>query len=230
MDDFRKPQSANEAILQNILGAENELRAPQSVIEELLIQISEMSGGSSDVLVPWLNGTITEIKAADLRGVSAIDYGAFRFCVNLESVSIPKSVKQMFGAVFSYCKKLKNVKLHDEISYIGEDTFLYCESLESFAFPKAITSVQDNFFSNCTKIKHIELKENVREIRSNVIYNCKNLESIVCRAVTPPRLWSGAFERANDTFKIYVPSQSVEAYKSAAEWSNYADRIFAITE
>lgn len=38
--DFETPQSRNEAILQNILGAENELEPPQSRIEELLQEIA----------------------------------------------------------------------------------------------------------------------------------------------------------------------------------------------
>lgn len=40
---FRTPQSANEALLQNILGADNPIREPQSVIETLLKEI--LDGG-----------------------------------------------------------------------------------------------------------------------------------------------------------------------------------------
>ena len=40
-DNFDAPQSANEAILQNMLGAENTLREPQSRIETLLIALLE---------------------------------------------------------------------------------------------------------------------------------------------------------------------------------------------
>lgn len=39
MADFDTPQSRNEAILQNILGADNDLGEPQSRIEELLMQL-----------------------------------------------------------------------------------------------------------------------------------------------------------------------------------------------
>lgn len=39
MADFEAPQSRNEAILQNILGANNELSDPMSRIEALLIQL-----------------------------------------------------------------------------------------------------------------------------------------------------------------------------------------------
>ena len=42
---FDEPQSRNEAILQNMLGAENVLPEPQSRIEELLQEILEQGGG-----------------------------------------------------------------------------------------------------------------------------------------------------------------------------------------
>ena len=38
---FAKPQSRNEAILQNMLGAENEIPEPMSRIETLLILVLE---------------------------------------------------------------------------------------------------------------------------------------------------------------------------------------------
>lgn len=42
-DNYNEPQSANESILQNILGEDNELREPQSRIETLLIALLEKS-------------------------------------------------------------------------------------------------------------------------------------------------------------------------------------------
>ena len=39
MVDFEAPQSRNEAILQNMLGADNELGDPLSRIEALLMQV-----------------------------------------------------------------------------------------------------------------------------------------------------------------------------------------------
>ena len=48
MADFETPQSRNEAILQNILGADNELVPPESRIEALLQQLLASLGGSGD--------------------------------------------------------------------------------------------------------------------------------------------------------------------------------------
>ena len=45
MAEFDAPQSRNEAILQNMLGANNELGEPESRIEELLQQILEQGQG-----------------------------------------------------------------------------------------------------------------------------------------------------------------------------------------
>ena len=41
MADFEAPQSRNEALLQNMLGADNELEEPQSRIEALLLMLLE---------------------------------------------------------------------------------------------------------------------------------------------------------------------------------------------
>ena len=49
MADFEQPQSRNEAILQNILGADNQLLQPQSRIETLLQQLLQELGGGGDV-------------------------------------------------------------------------------------------------------------------------------------------------------------------------------------
>lgn len=49
MADFEEPQSRNEAILQNILGADNELLPPQSRIENLLQALLEEIGGEDGI-------------------------------------------------------------------------------------------------------------------------------------------------------------------------------------
>ena len=72
--DFGEPQSRNEAILQNMLGADNELGEPQSRIEELLMEILEQGGGGGGggedkVFVATVNVT----AEAELREALAAD-------------------------------------------------------------------------------------------------------------------------------------------------------------
>jgi len=49
---FEEPQSRNEAIVQNILGADNEIPAPESRMETLLQQILATLGGGGDAAAP----------------------------------------------------------------------------------------------------------------------------------------------------------------------------------
>lgn len=67
----------------------------------------------------------------------------------------------------------------------------------------------------------------VTTIGNSAFAGCTSLTSITANAATPPVLGSYAFDSTNDC-PIYVPSQSVEAYKSASGWSDYASRIQAI--
>ena len=69
----------------------------------------------------------------------------------------------------------------------------------------------------------------VTSIVSNAFSGCSSLTSLTILATTPPTLGFDAFNSTNDC-PIYVPAASVEAYKNASNWIEYADRIFAITE
>lgn len=81
-----------------------------------------------------------------------------------------------------------------------------------------------------SKLKRIYIGTGITSIAYDVFTNSSNLEEVTIKAVTPPTLHQNAFSNCNDTFKIYVPKESVEAYKTASVWSNYADRIFGIEE
>lgn len=63
----------------------------------------------------------------------------------------------------------------------------------------------------------------------NTIYD-SNISSITINATTPPTLgeYDNVFDEYGDGYPIYVPSQSVDAYKAASDWSKYDSRIQAI--
>jgi hypothetical protein len=56
---------------------------------------------------------------------------------------------------------------------------------------------------------------------------CYSLTSVYCKAITPPVLnyYSYVFDGNGSGRKIYVPTDSVDAYKSATRWSDYASAI-----
>ena len=88
------------------------------------------------------------------------------------------------------------------------------------------TSIPSGMFENCTKLTSLDIPSNISSIESRAFASCTGLTSITVESTTPPTLGSYVFNYTN--CPIYVPSESVDAYKAASGWSSYASRIQAI--
>lgn len=70
----------------------------------------------------------------------------------------------------------------------------------------------------------VVIPSNVARILYDAFNGCIRLASVTVESTTPPFIESGAFANTNNC-PIYVPANSVNTYKSASGWSNYALRI-----
>ena len=137
------------------------------------------------------------------------------------------SVTSIGTAAFFQCSKLTSLTIPASVTEIGNGAFRYCSGLTSVTIPDSVTSIGEFAFNGCSRLTSVTIPDSVTSIGLYAFYTCTGLTSITCEATTPPTLGSIAFaETAN--CPIYVPSASLDAYKSA--WSDYASRIQAIAE
>lgn len=64
-----------------------------------------------------------------------------------------------------------------------------------------------------------------RNLKKGNCANCTSLTSVYCKATTPPEGCEDMFCDNADGRKIYVPTGSVDTYKAADYWKEYANDI-----
>ena len=206
------------------------------------------SGGGNEDLVNLIERDVTSFTIPD--SVTKIGDYTFSYCTSLTDVTIGNGVTQIGNYAFYFCISLTDVTIPDSVTQIGHDTFSNCKSLTSVIIPDSVTRIESNFFQDCanltditignavksignyvfagcSKLPSVTLPSTVNYIGSGIFNSCKSLTSVTIKATTPPTLSSSIFDNTNNC-PIYVPAESVDAYKTATNWSAYADRIQAI--
>lgn len=127
------------------------------------------------------------------------NYSPFQNLTTLESVTISDIEKTIYDKEFYGCSGLKNISIGDGVTTIGSYAFSGCSSMESFTIGSGVSMIGNNAFSDCI-----------------------SLTSLTTEAIKPPTCRSQALDDIDKwKCKLYVPNESVEAYKAAPQWNNF---------
>jgi len=165
-----------------------------------------------------------------------IDDYAFYGCT-LSSVQIPDGVMRIGILAFSGTE-ISSIIIPETVTVIEEYAFLNCNSLSSVIFEEGVFSIQKGVFENCTALTSVNLPSTIQYLGSNygdyadaIFKGCTSLASVTVNALVPPTIEaesSTIFLNTSSSLVIYVPSASVDLYKTANGWSDYASIIVAI--
>ena len=101
-------------------------------------------------------------------------------------------------------------------------------TLKEAIISNPLTNIVSYAFYGCSSLTDATIQDSVASIGNNAFEHCNSLTSVTMQSTTPPTLGVNAFNNTHSTLKIYVPSESVDAYKNASGWDAYSDKIEAI--
>lgn len=178
-------------------------------------------------------GMMAFINCHNLRSVklpdnmtSVLNSSAFQGCISLAEIEIPSSVTEIGSNAFSSCSNLRSVDIPSSVTVIGQQAFSNCGSLESIELPPNLVGIYGSTFLQCYRLRTVTIPVSVASI-GQYAFRRSGLEWAHLLRSTPPTGATGMFDNIPDGFAIYVPAESVAAYKAANYWKNYASQIQA---
>ena len=189
----------------------------------------------------------TEIKANDgmprVKVISSIDMfsllpsnleiPAYVYITNEDGTTTKSKVTQIGTAAFcdintnEAATNIQTIKLPSTIESVGIMAFVQ-SPIVTIDLPQNLKEIGMGAFM-LSSLTEISISDSITSIGNHAFYGCSGLTSITVKAMTPPTFGTSAFYDVPSTCPIYVPSESVDAYKAASGWSDRAEYIQAIT-
>ena len=165
-----------------------------------------------------LPSSVTNIKAYAFESSGITD------------ITIPPTVIDISSGAF-FLSELISIVIPSSVKRMGASVFLGCHSLTNVSISTSLILLDNSMFSGCKSLVSITIPDNIKVIGNGLFYNCSKLSEIRFNSIVPPEISLGTDETEH-LFKgnapgrlIKVPAGSVNAYKTAQYWSNYANSI-----
>lgn len=202
------------------------INIPESVtrIEENAFENTALLTAQNDginYIDNWLINCGKDVDQLEIKnGTKGIAGYAFKNCVLLKNISIPKSVQYIGEGAFYGCKSLEKIAVPSGVETIERVTFIDCISLENVIIPDSVRKIDISVFTHCSSLTHVDIPEGVKEIYDNVFYGCTALKSVFI----PQSVEMIVF----DAFKG-CPSLTAVYCEQKEENFNYSTNVFLTT-
>jgi hypothetical protein len=163
--------------------------------------------------------------------IDTIGEDAFINARALTTVTVPSNIKTLDSCAFANCST-SSYTLSEGLVTIGTTAFVNNDNLTAITIPNSVTTIGGSAFANCANLETVTIGSGIISIVGGAFAVASSdnvrIQSLTINATTPPAI-DGSTSTFIGNYPIYVPAQSVDAYKSAQYWSYlWADRIQAI--
>ena len=81
--------------------------------------------------------------------------------------------------------------------------------------------ISDYAFYHCG-VTSVDIPNTVSDVGSQAFYDCRSLAKVICRAKVPPYAYYSFEGGEDDQDAIYVPAESLDAYRADEEWGRFS--------
>lgn len=137
------------------------------VIEGEKAYVTAYKGESKDVVIP-----------AQLGGLDVEFFGyAFFGNEEIESVSMPDTVKYIAPYAFFYTMSMREVKLSSNLKILEDFTFL-ASGIESVTLPEGLEVIKTAVFASCQNLTKAVLPDSANDFGNYIFSDCVQLKSV----------------------------------------------------
>ena len=176
--------------------------------------------------------------------VTTIKESAFYYCSSLKQVTIPASVTDIsYNRVFGQCSDLTQIDVESgNTAYCSEDGVLFNKNKTmlmrypegkpetSYIIPEGVTTIIQYAFESCKNLTAVIIPSSMTAIVNNAFFHCSSLNKVIVRATEPPGMGSNVFYAVDKSIPVYVPKESLDAYKTAEVWKEFTNLQAISTE
>lgn len=144
---------------------------------------------------------------------------------------IPNGVTRIGQYVFYNCTSITSVTISDSVTSFSNAAFDGCDGLTSVVIGNGLISIPYEMFDGYSNLTSVTIGTGVTEISSKALRvgSSTNKATITMLRTTPPSIQSTTFDESYLN-QIIVPAGCGDTYKSATNWSKFADYIVEATE
>ena len=175
------------------------------------------------------------------NSVMSIDDFAFYGCSGLTKVIVSdiaawcgisfgnSSANPLYYAHHLYSDEnteITNLVMPDGVTSIGKYAFANCSSLTSVTIPNSVTKVGNFAFCGCSSLTSLTIGNSVTSIGERAFNGCDSIQTVISLIENPLEISGNSSsmftQKTYDNATLYVPKGTIEKYKTAEGWKEFA--------
>ena len=163
--------------------------------------------------------------------VKSIGMRAFYECTSLGNLKIVNGVTSIGDQAFCKCSALTKVTIPESVTSLGQLVFAECSSLTQATIGSGVTEIRFGLFGGCTALEKVVIGKGVTEIGNVAFANCSKIKEMTVQATVPPTVeYAQSLGTISRDIPVYVPAESLDAYKEANRWQEFTKLQALVTE